>query len=93
MAHLGCDTSALSCALPKAQSVGAAPGRRQAQVEEPTGNSTEPRQAVGRSGETCVCLGTHRKNLGQNFVVPKGEPAVSSRHRPWHETREAEGVF
>lgn len=39
------------------------------------------------------CLGTHRENLDQNLIVSKGKAAVSSRHRPWDETREAEGVF
>lgn len=59
----------------------------------PTGNSTEPWLAVGRSGKMYVCLGTHKKNLGQNFIVSKGSLAVSRRHRPWDDTREAEGGF
>lgn len=55
----------------------------------PTGNSTEPWLAMGGSDKMYMCLGKH----GKNFIVSKGKPAVSSRHRPWAETREAESVF
>lgn len=48
---------------------------------------------MGRSGKMCVALGTHKKNLDQNFVVSKGRLAVSRRHGPWDERREAEGGF
>lgn len=58
-----------------------------------TGSSTEPWLAVGRSGKMCLCLGTHRRNLDQSFVLSRRKAAVSSRHSLWDEIREAESVF
>lgn len=53
--------------------ISAAPRRRQACVFVPTGNSTEPRLAVGRSGKMCVCAWVHTERILTRIVLCQKE--------------------